>query len=45
MFCAAAACTRSTPIYAKYSLRVVIGFYGIGHMYLIKFFYALKIFL
>ena len=26
---------------AQYSLKVVIAFYGIGHMYLIKFFYAL----
>ncbi len=41
MLCAAAARTRSAPIYAKYSLKVVIAFYGVGHMYLIKFFYAL----
>ncbi len=41
MLCAVAACTRSTTIYAKYSLKVVIAFYGIGYMYFIKFFYAL----
>lgn len=44
MLCAAAAGTGSAAVYAKYFLEIVIAFYRVWHVYLVKLFYALQVF-